>query len=277
MLDRAAAASRPERRSSSLHALRELLRHRDLLWMLTWRDVRVRYKQTVMGFLWAVFMPFLIVFAGLFVKKAFSLLSGKPIEVQEIASVATKALPWAFFVAAIRFATSSLTGNSNLVTKIYFPREVFPLAAVLANLVDFAVASVFLVAALAVMQLGVSIYLLWLPLLVLLLVLLTAGLGMLLSCANLFFRDVKYVVEVLLTFGIFFTPVFYEASMFGDWARIILLNPVATILEAMNDVVVLHRAPQMAWLAYAALCSVLGLVIAWNIFDRAEPWFAENI
>ena len=245
--------------------------------MLAWRDVRIRYKQTVMGFLWALFMPLLIVMASLFIKKMFSLLSGRPIEMTEVVSVAVKALPWAFFVASIRFATISLVSNSDLVTKIYFPREVFPLSSVLANLVDFAIASAASIPFLVLMGLRGSIYLAWLPVLLLFLILFTAGLGMLLSCANLFFRDVKYIVEVLLTFGIFFTPVFYDASMFGPWAPVILLNPLAAILEAINDVVVWHRSPNLMWVAYAGSWAVLVSFSSWKIFDKAEPVFAQNI
>ncbi|OGL41205.1 MAG: hypothetical protein A2042_04670 [Candidatus Schekmanbacteria bacterium GWA2_38_11] len=255
----------------------KLIQYRHLLLMLTWRDIRVRYKQSVMGFLWAIFMPIMIVCAGILVKKGFSIVSGKPMVFTELASVSVKALPWAFFVGSIRFATNSLTGRSNLVTKIYFPRAVLPLSSVLTNLFDFAVAAVVLIAILAAAGIGVSIHLFWLPLLLILLVLVTAAICMLLSCTNLFFRDVKYIVEVILTFGIFFTPVFYEVTMFGKWASILLLNPIGSILEAMNDVVVLHRSPDLFWLTYSACWTVIGSLIGWKVFDKLEPAFAENI
>jgi lipopolysaccharide transport system permease protein len=257
--------------------INELIQYRHLLYMLTWRDIKIKYKQSVMGFMWAIFMPIIIIAAGVLVKKAFSIVSGKPMDLSQLASVSVKAIPWAFFVGSIRFATNSLTSNMNLVTKIYFPREVFPLSATLANFFDFIVASAVLVVILTIAGTGVSLYLFWLPVLLILLILLTAGFGMLLSCANLFFRDVKYIVEVILTFGIFFTPVFYEAEMFGKWANILLLNPVAAILESINAVVVLHHPPDMVWLGYSAVWSIGGLLIAWNIFHKAEFGFAENI
>jgi ABC-type polysaccharide/polyol phosphate export permease len=124
---------------------------------------------------------------------------------------------------------------------------------------------------------GVSVYLLWFPVLLLLLILFTTALGMFLSCANLFFRDVKYLVDVFLTFGILFTPVFYDARMVGKWAPLLLLNPVGTILEAMNDVVVRHAAPDYGWLAYAVAWAVLGFLAAWKVFHSAEASFAESI
>lgn len=255
----------------------ELIQYRHLLYMIIFRDIKIRYKQSVMGLLWAIFMPIVIVAAGVLVKKAFSMLSGKPMDLAQIASVSVKAIPWAFFVSSVKFGTNSLTGNMNLVTKIYFPREVFPLSSVMASLFDFLVASSLLTIILFIAGIGASVYLLWLPILLLLLVLLTLGFAMLLSCANLFFRDVKYIVEVILTFGIFFTPVFYEAKMFGKWEPVLLLNPVGAILENINAVVVFHQPPDLFWLAYSAIWAIGGLLIAWNIFHRAEFAFAENI
>src|SRR5512146_1960620 len=257
--------------------LRELIQYRNLLWMLTLRDIKIRYKQTVMGFLWAVFMPLLIVCAGFIVKKGFSIVSGKPLEISELISVSIKSLPYAFFIASVRFATNSLVGNSNLVTKIYFPREVFPVAAVLANLFDLLLASFFLVVFLAISGYRIDSHAVWVPLLLLSLILFTTALGMLLSCANLFFRDVKYIVEVLVTFAIFFTPVFYDASLFRKWAPLLLLNPVGAILENINNVVILHRAPDTFWLLYAVAWSVGGLAVSWSAFHRLEFLFAEKI
>jgi lipopolysaccharide transport system permease protein len=255
----------------------EVYQYRDLLYMLAWRDIRARYKQSVMGYFWAILMPLLIVGAGLLVRFAFSMNSGKHINFADVASITLKSLPWAFFVSAIKFGTNSMVANPNLVTKIYFPREVFPLAAVLASLFDAAIASTLIVLVLFLGKVGVSIYLFWLPVLMVLTLLLTAALAMFLSCANLFFRDVKYLVDVLLTFGILFTPVFYEARMVGKWAPLLLINPIGALLEAMNDVVIHHQAPSYPWLVYAACCALLGLLISWLIFDRAEAKFAESI
>jgi lipopolysaccharide transport system permease protein len=260
-----------------VQAITELIEYKQLLFMLTWREIKLRYKQTIMGFLWALLMPMMVVAAGILVRKAFSVVSGKPMEYQALLSVMVKALPWAFFAGAIRTASVSLITNANLVTKIYFPREVFPFSAVLAALFDFAVAASLLIVLFAVSGLTVTIHLLWFPFLLLLLIVLTAGWGMLLSCATLFFRDVKYIVEVVMTFGILFTPVFYDARMFGEWSYLLLLNPVGSILEAINDVVVLNRAPDPYWLFYATAWALGSLFVAWLIFDKAESAFAESI
>jgi lipopolysaccharide transport system permease protein len=257
--------------------VREIVQYRHLLYMLAWRDIKIRYKQTVMGFLWAIFMPALIVLAGLVVRKAMAVLSGNPVETSELVSVMVKALPWAFFISAVRFATNSLVGNTNLVTKIYFPREVFPLAAVLGNLFDFAVASLALAAVFAVAGIALTVHALWFPLLMALLVVMTAGFGMILSCANLFFRDVKYIVEVVVTFAIFFTPVFYEAHAFGRWETLLLLNPVGAVLESMSLAVVHHKTPDPLWVSYASVWAVGGFLSSWYVFHRSEYLFAENI
>ncbi len=257
--------------------LRNLIQYRDLLFILTWKEIRVRYKQSVMGFFWAILMPILIVLSGILVKQAYATFAGVAVRWTDIASVSVKALPWAFFSGSIRFATASLTGNSNLVTKIYFPREVLPLAFVLTHLFDFAVAALALTVFLTVAGVGVSIHLFWLPLILCLFVLFTAAACMFLACANLFLRDVKYIVELFLTFGIFFVPIFYESSMLGSWASVIRLNPIATFLEMISATVVAHRSPDLLWLSYAAVWSVVGFLAAWKLFDWAEPTFAERI
>jgi ABC-type polysaccharide/polyol phosphate export permease len=260
-----------------IQAAKELIQYRQLLFTLTWREIRIRYKETVMGFLWAILMPMMVVAAGALVRKAFAFASGKPMEYEALISVMVKSLPWAFFAGSIRTAASSLLVNSNLVTKIYFPREVFPFSSVLAQLFDFAVAASLVVIVIALSGLSVGIQIFWLPMLLLLLILLTAGWGLFLSCAALFFRDVKYIVEIVMTFGILFTPVFYEASMFGEWSYLLLLNPVGSILEAINDVVVLNRTPDPFWLFYSSVWAVGSFFLAWFIFDKAEPAFAESI
>jgi lipopolysaccharide transport system permease protein len=258
-------------------ALKEIYLYRDLMFMLTWRDLKVRYKQATMGFLWAIFMPMVAVMAGVLIKKAMSVVSGKPLDAHSIVSITVKVLPWTFFISSIRFSVQALVGNSSLVTKIYFPRAVLVLSSILACLFDFGVALIVLLIFLTILKVGVSIYLLWVPILVALLVLFTFGLGLILSSANLFYRDIKYIVEIILMFGIFFTPVFYEAHSFGKWEPLMLLNPLGSILESVNRVVVLHQAPDPLWISYAIVTSLGMFILGMNVFHKAEPLFAENI
>jgi ABC-type polysaccharide/polyol phosphate export permease len=260
-----------------LSALRELVDRRDLLLIITWREITVKYKQSIMGMLWAILMPSIIICAGVIVRYAFAVISGKPLVTADLSAVAVKAAPWAFFVASIRFGTNSLIGNSNLVTKIYLPRLVFPFAAVLSQLFDFCIASIVVCGFLFVVGTGWSIHILWAPVIILTLIVLTLAFATLFSAASLFFRDVKYIVEVLLTFAIFFTPVFYESHLFGKWAFLLLVNPVSPLLEGISSIVVLHQAPSLGWLAYSLAASVALFLSAIYLFRKMDPYFAESI
>jgi lipopolysaccharide transport system permease protein len=272
--------------------LREIWGSKDLLYQLTRRDITIRYKQAVMGFAWAILMPLLIVLSGMMIRLAMSKFAGRPLVVTTLASIAVKAIPWAFFVGAIGFATPSLSGNLNLVTKIYFPREVLTLSTVLAQTKDAGVG--LLVLAIMLPFLGVTYgwTLLWVPVLLLLTFVFTAAAGLFLACANLFFRDVKYLVQVFLTFGIFFTPVFYEPSLLPrQAARVVMLNPLAPLLEGMNLAVVRGHnllTPIVAaaegatvwspwFLAYSAAWAIGGLLLSLLLFRRLSYLFAEYV
>ena len=260
-----------------IDAIRELLSNRELLYMITWREIRIRYKQSVMGLLWAILMPIIITSAGVVVRVAASKVSGRPITGADIGGIGVKALSWAFFVSALRFGTMSLTGNSSLVTKIRFPRLIFPLSAVLTSLFDMAIALPVLFVILPLAGVRPSVSMLWVPVLLVLLVMFTTGLCVLFSAANLFFRDIKYIVEVVLTFAIFFTPVLYDAAFFGKWEPVLMLNPLTPILEGLNSSVILARAPDLSWLTYSASISVVLLWGGVAFFRGLEPRFAESV
>jgi ABC-type polysaccharide/polyol phosphate export permease len=283
-----------------LHDLREIVTdfwvYRDLLVQLTLRDVKIRYKQSVMGFAWAVLMPLLIVLAGIVVRVAMSYLSGSELETDALTGIAVKSLPWAFFVGAVGFANSSLVSNTNMVTKVYFPREVLPLSATLAQAFDTLVAAAALLVVLPFLGVGPSPALLWVAPIAVMLFAQTVAAALVLSCANLFFRDVKYLVQVLITFGIFLTPVFFEPTMFPpEGALALMLNPLSPLLEGLRLAVVeghhltqplLVDAPGageavLAWapwyLAYAAVWAVGGLIVAALAFHRLEHLFAEYV
>jgi lipopolysaccharide transport system permease protein len=257
--------------------LQELYKYRELLYMITYRDIKVRYKQSIMGFFWAILMPILIVMSGVVVRYAYAMVAHAPLKTADIASVAIKSVPWAFIVSSIRFTCNSLTGNRELVVKIYFPKEIFPMAAVLACLFDFLVAFAALVIFLIFIKVGVSIYLLWVPVLLCTMVLFCMGIGMIVSAASLFFRDVKYIVEVFLTFGIFFTPVFYDVRMFGDRGKWLLLNPVAPLLEGLSAAITRHESPDVHWFLYSLTFSLVAFLTGFVLFKDLEPAFAESI
>jgi ABC-type polysaccharide/polyol phosphate export permease len=258
-------------------AIRELIKYRELLYIIAWRDIVIKYKQAIMGLMWAIFVPLIVVSAGILVKYGMALLSNKALGLNDIACVSVKSLPWAFFVSSIRFSTNSLTSNANLITKIYCPRLVFPLAAILAQAPDFLIAGTVLTALLWIAGLGGTVNLLWVPVLVFTLMILAMGMGIILSALNLYFRDVKYIVEVILTFAVFVTPVFFEISLFQNWSGVLMLNPVAPLLEGLADSIVYQRTPANLWLLYSVILSFGVLHLSVIGFRKLEVRFAERI
>jgi lipopolysaccharide transport system permease protein len=258
-------------------AFKELIKYRQLLFMITYRDIKVRYKQSIMGVMWAVLMPIMIVVSGIVVRYVYAIAAHVPLKAADIASVAVKSLPWAFIVASIRFSCYSLTNNVNLVTKINFPKEIFPIGSVLASLFDFFIAAAGLIVFLTIERIGVGPNLLWAPVLVAILILMATGIGMFVSAASLFLRDVKFIVEVFLTFGIFFTPVFFDASMFGKNGKWLMLNPLSPVLDGLGSCVARHQPPNLPWVAYSAAFALVSVVAGYSFFKHLEPAFAENI
>jgi len=259
------------------HPIQELYERRDLLMIMAWREIKVKYKQSVMGMLWAVLMPLVIICSGFVFRYVISTLSNTPVARDDLLAVAVKAAPWAFFVNCLRFGTSSLVNNAHLVTKIYLPRLIFPLSSVASQLLDFSIAAVGVTLFLAFLGVGASAELLWLPVLLAALLLLAASFAILFSAASLFFRDVKFIVDVFLTFAIFFTPVYYESAQFGKWAPLMLANPVAPLLEGIAQVVVHQTAPPLPWIAYSIGVAVAMFAVSLTAFRSLEPYFAESI
>ncbi len=277
IFDEVTVNMRTRRSPRIVEGVQKLIARRDLLYMITWREIKIRYKQSVMGFMWAILLPAVIVIAGIAVRYGMSAISGKPIGGQEIASVTVKGLLWAFVAGALRFSSTSLIGNANLVTKIYMPREIFPLAAIFSQLLDLGIASLLVTVIFFITRLGASWQLLWVPVLLLITVVLVTGWAFLISAACLFFRDVKYLVEVVITFAIFVTPVFYDVQMFRRWAKVLLLNPLAPLLEGLEKCVVYKTMPDLPWTLYSAVIALVSLVAGFYFFKKWEPAFAERI
>lgn len=280
------------RRQSVAAIIAEVWDARDLVMQFVIRDVTIRYTQAVMGFAWALLMPLLIVGAGMMFKVVVATLSNTPLEGSSVASLAAKALPWAFFAGAISTATQSIIGNANLIGKVYFPRESLPLATVLAQSPDLIVGLVMLTIILPFIGVSLSWAALWVVVVILLLITFTVGFALLLSCANLFYRDVKYIVQVVLNFGVFATPVFFEPQMLGrKGAAIMLALPLSPFVQAMDMAMVrghsllqtvtatTAKGPIVVWapwmLGYAAASAVVLLFIGMLVFRSGSSRFAE--
>jgi ABC-type polysaccharide/polyol phosphate export permease len=290
-----AAAVSADRRASAAEDFAEIARDlrasRSLIAQLTLRDIKVRYKQALMGFAWAILSPVLIIAAGVVVRLAIAGMSGRPLELTELTGIVVKGLGWGFVTGAIGFATTSLTGNSQLITKVYFPRETLPLSVVLASTFDSLIGATAFGLLLPFVGWRPTWAVLWVLPLAVILFTLTLGTALIVSCANLFFRDVKYIVQVLITFGVFFTPVFYEPAVFGPrWVPLQMANPVAPILEGLRLAVtggqnllrpLVDSSGALVWsplyLYWSAGCALLVLVGGALLFHRAQFRFAEYV
>ena len=253
----------------------EQVEYRELLYQMTLRDLLLRYKQTVMGFGWAVFMPLVntAIFSVIFTRVARIETPG-PYPLFAFCGF----LFWNFFASSLRFSVLSLTSNSNLVTKVYFPREIFPFSAVLVCLVDLAVGSIMLIAVMIYYGVVISPALLFLPVVLAVLLAFTAGLALLLAMSNLYYRDIKYLFEVAITVWMFATSVVYPVeSVGGRLGQLLALNPMTQIIEACRAVILYGRLPPAGPFTATAVLSILVLFAGWQIFHRAEFTFAENV
>ena len=264
-----------------LFSIGELWAHRELLYFLTLRDLKVRYKQTAFGIAWVIVQPALMtiiftVFLGMLARVPSD---GRPYPI----FVYSGLLPWTFFSSAVLGCAHSLTSNSNLITKVYFPRVLIPAANVAARLVDFGI-SFFILLALILYYRVVRDYpipLSWnlalLPLAVILLLLLTLGIGMLVSCVNVKYRDVGVAVPVLLQLWMFVSPIIYPVNVVpGSWRTLYSLNPVVGIIQGFRAALFNEPLPTFSLAITVIFTSVL-LVLGAFIFRRTERTFADNV
>ena len=253
----------------------EQYQHRELLVRVTARDLLLRYKQTAMGVAWAMFMPLVntAVFSVIFMRVA-PLDVGTPYPAFAYCGL----LAWNLTASALRFAVTSLTSNGNLVTKVYFPREIFPFSAVAVAVVDTATASLVLAGLLVYYGIVPTAAVLWLPVILAVHLVFTAGVALLLAMGNLFYRDVKYLFEIALTVWMFSTSVVYPVHMVGGrLGQVLALNPMSPIIDSYRAVLLHGQAPAAAPLLLAAAVSFAILAVSWVVFHRAETAFAEHI
>jgi len=256
--------------------LRELWEYRELLYFLTWRDIKVRYKQTALGAAWAVIQPFfmMVVFSLFFGKLAGVPSDGIPYPVFAFCGL----LPWQLFAHALTESSNSLVGNQNLITKVYFPRLVVPIAAVLGGVVDFAIAFVILL----VMMLYFGIVPGWaivtLPLFIVLAVTTALAVGLWLSALNVKYRDVRYTMNFLVQFWLFATPVAYPSSLIPEqWRWAYGLNPMAGVVEGFRWALLGKTDPPGALLAVSIAVVVLLLIGGLYYFRKMEQEFADVV
>jgi lipopolysaccharide transport system permease protein len=256
--------------------LREIWRSRYLLFILTWRDVKLRYTQTVLGVAWAVLQPVLsmVVFSVIFGRLAGLPSEGVPYSLFSLAAL----LPWQLFAGALQRAGTSLVGNAGLVTKVYFPRLIIPLAAAAAGLVDFAIALGVLGGLMLYFRIHLTWAILWLPAFVILALLAALAAGIWLCALNVKYRDVEHALPFLIQIWLFASPVAYSAGLIpsGSWRIIYSLNPLAGVIQGFRWTLVGADPPGVMFLVSTA-ATILALASGLFYFQRMENTFADVI
>jgi lipopolysaccharide transport system permease protein len=253
---------------------KELWEYRELLYFLTWRDVKVRYKQTALGAAWAVIQPLfmMLVFSLFFGRLAKVPSDGVPYPVFTLCAL----LPWQLFAHALTESGNSLVSNERLITKVYFPRLVIPIAAVLGGLVDFAIAFVLLLLLMAYYGIMPTWAVITLPGFVLLAVLTALGVGLWLSALNVQYRDVRHTLNFLVQFWLFATPVAYPSSLVPErWRPLMGLNPMAGVVEGFRWALLGKSDPPGPILGVSIVVVLLILIGGLYYFRRMESAFAD--
>jgi len=255
--------------------LKEMWLFRELLFFLTWRDIKIRYKQTVLGFAWAILQPVMtmVVFSLFFGKLGKIPSEGLPYPIFNYAAL----LPWQFFENSITTSTTSLVTNANMVTKVYFPRLFVPIASVISGLVDFFVAFTVLIGMMIYYQIAPTVGVLLLPLFLLLAFITAMGISLWMSALNVKYRDVRYIVPFLSRFWFFATPIAYPSTLLSEpWRTLYGLNPMVGVVEGFRWALLGTQPPQ-AMMFLSILISIFLLISGLVYFTRTEKTFADVI
>ncbi len=256
--------------------LHELWEYRELLYFLTWRDIKVRYKQTVLGASWAIIQPFftMVVFSLFFGKLAKVPSDGVPYPIFSY----TAMVPWTFFANGLTLSSNSLVASANLIKKIYFPRLVVPISAVISGVVDFVLAFVVLLIMMLVYGIVPTINVLLLPFFLLLAFATSLGVGMWLSAMNVQFRDVRYTIPFLTQFWLFATPIAYPSSLLDQpWRTLYGINPMAGVVEGFRWALLDTNTAPGPIIIVSTSVALLLLVSGTFYFRRMEKTFADVV
>jgi lipopolysaccharide transport system permease protein len=265
----------PSRGWTSLN-LREVWRYRELLLFLTWRDIKVRYAQAALGVSWAILQPLLtmLVFSVIFGKLAKLPSDGVPYPVFSFVAL----LPWQLFAGSLQRAGTSLVGNSNLLTKVYFPRLIIPFSAVAAGVVDFLIAFIVLVGLMAWYQIGLTWKVLFLPVFIILALLTSLAVGLWLSALNVQYRDVTHAIPFVIQIWMYASPVAYSAKLIpqGIWRIFYGLNPLAGVIQGFRWALLGDTTPDIIMIVSVMVVFIL-LISGLYYFKRMERTFADVV
>jgi lipopolysaccharide transport system permease protein len=256
--------------------LKELWEYRELLYFMAWRDIKVRYKQTVLGAAWAIIQPFftMVVFSIFFGKLARVPSDGLPYPIFAYAAL----VPWTFFANGLNMASNSLVGSANLIKKVYFPRLVVPISGVISGVVDFVLAFAVLLGMMLFYGILPTMNIVWLPLFVLLIFITALGVGFWLSALNVQFRDVRFTVPFLTQFWLFATPIAYPSSLLSEpWRTLYGINPMVGVVEGFRWALLGADTAPGPIIVVSALVALAILVGGAFYFRRMEKTFADVV
>ena len=254
---------------------KDLWRYRELFYILSWRDIKVRYKQTVIGAAWSIIRPLLttIIFTVVFSRIAKLDNPGAPYALMVFAGM----LPWQFFSNALSESSSSLIGNANLITKVYFPRMIIPASSVITSLVDLGISFFIMLGMFAWYRFIPSWHIIFLPIFILLAFLCSIGIGLYLTAVNVKYRDFRYIIPFIVQFGLYITPVGYSSEIISEkWRVWYALNPMVGIIDGFRWCIL---GSAMHWQSLWISLAIIGLFLWLGIFyfRRMEKTFADNI
>lgn len=256
--------------------LTELYNYRALLWIWTQREVKIRYKQSILGAAWAILQPLVMMIMFTLVFSSFVRVptDGIPYPIFSY----TALLPWTFFATSISFAVPSLVNNMNLVTKIYFPREILPIASVAAAFVDFLVSSTVFVVLMLFYHVSVQPTLLWVPAILAIQIVLTLGVVLMAATLNVWYRDIRFLVPLGIQIWMYASPIIYPVTLVPErWRGLYMLNPMASIITSYRHVILDGEPPELRHLSVAAFLALVLLLSAYFYFKRSESRFADVI
>jgi lipopolysaccharide transport system permease protein len=255
---------------------RELVEFRDLFFFLTWRDIKVRYKQTIIGAAWAILQPLLtmVVFTVFFNRLAGLKSDGAPYELFSYAAL----VPWQFFASGITNSATSMVSNERIITKVYFPRIIIPVSSILSSLVDFALAFGVLIIMIFAFGMIPTINIIWLPLFLLLALVTAVGVGLWLAALNVQFRDVRYVLPFLVQIWMFATPIAYPSSLLSEpWKTLYGINPMVGVVEGFRWALLGTETRPGAIIIVSIGVSLLIFFSGLGYFQKMEEQFADII
>ena len=257
-------------------SLAECWQHRELLYFFAWRDIKVRYRQAVLGTAWAVLQPLLnmIMFAVIFGRLAHMPSNGIPYPIFVYCAL----VPWTYFSGVMGLASNCLTSNSSLITKVYFPRMLLPAGTALAGLLDFAIASALLLGLVFYYHIKIGWTLAFSPLVILLMVLLTTGVSMIMAAMNVRYRDVKYVLPFAIQLGLFATPIIYPVSMIPKrFQPILALNPCWGMVDGFRACLFPNQPMDLKLMATSTIVTLAVFAFGFYYFQKMEKTFADII